>query len=645
LPRLRAFQDIKKGLTVVGLFLFSLMFVTEPRALAAESEVLDRAQREHWSEDRQWLRLVQYQRNFFGGYTSSGESEKFFLAREGKTHPDLELAATLRALQENTKTVRSRDGHFEDAVACVFPARKLWLEKKAGLRFQNPKCERFDRFKEILQPQSLTYVFSSYYLNNPASAFGHTFLRVNKAPSAKDGERYELADYGVGYAAVKTSDNPFVYSFLGVSGLMPGAFDINPYYYKVREYNDFESRDLWEYDLRFSPEEVEMIIAYVWELLDVDFNYHYFTENCSYRILSIFEVARPSLELTDHLKSQVMPADTVQTIFRQEGLIGRIHYRPSVRATFEQRYHSLTENTRTRLRGFARDESLDDMTQGLEVSDMRESLDAAMDYLDYRYPKEILKKEGKYFFKKNVLLARAELGGASEPLKVPEPWKEAPHDAQGSRRWGLGYREWSQKKYYLLDVKEALHDLLDPKLGYPPTAEITMGYFGLSMNPDSDEIALDRAILYEVVSLSSVDDFNRGVSWRLKFSLERGFENNCAGLCRWTELSGGSGVTQTLWSDLDLSFWIRITGQTSPDFQGDTWRLGAGPGLSARWNREDFALLAETYYRYDYKGMNTEFRQNSLGINWSLNKSLSFRMTAAEDNSVRRVEGRLLYYY
>ncbi|MGZ3748524.1 MAG: Lnb N-terminal periplasmic domain-containing protein, partial [Pseudobdellovibrionaceae bacterium] len=398
----------------MGFFLFGFILFFQQKSLAMDSGVLERAQREHWFEDRQWLRLVQYQQTLFGGYKSSGESAKFFLTTEGRTHPDLELAATIRALQENTQRIRSRDGHFEDPVSCVFPARKLWLEKKAGVKFPSAKCERFDRFKEILQPQSLTYVFSSYYLNNPASAFGHTFLRVNKAPSAKDGERYELADYGVGYAAVKSSDNPFVYSFLGVSGLMPGAFDINPYYYKVREYNDFESRDLWEYDLNFNPEEVEMVIAYVWELLDVTFNYHYFTENCSYRILSLFEVARPSLELTDHLKSQVMPADTVQTLFRQQGLIGRIHYRPSVRATFEHRYQGLGEKAQTRLRNFTRDESLLRLTQGLEVSEKRESLDTAMDYLDFRYPQEILKKEGKYFFKKEVLLSRAELGGASE---------------------------------------------------------------------------------------------------------------------------------------------------------------------------------------------------------------------------------------
>ncbi len=233
------------------------------------------------------------------------------------------------------------------------------------------ECERFQRFIEILQPQSLTYVFSSYYLNNPASGFGHTFLRVNKSPSAKDGERYELADYGIGYAAVMISDNPLVYSVLGVAGMLPGAFDINPYYFKVREYNDFESRDLWEYDLNFTSEEVQLIMAHIWELIDVNFDYYYFSENCAYRILSIFEVARPELHLVDQLKQHVMPADTVQLVARAPNLVKEIHYRPSVRATFQNRYQSLPENLQKRLVQFAVSESLPVLTADLQSQEKK----------------------------------------------------------------------------------------------------------------------------------------------------------------------------------------------------------------------------------------------------------------------------------
>lgn len=653
-----------KSLTLVGLFIFlpnqagASPSVTDAVASGANIDLEDlvkKAKAEKLYTHRAWHLLLQYQPRLLGGFESPAKSSGFFLNAAGSRDPEAELLTTIEELLKNTRKILSRDKKFEDPVACVFPARKIWLEKSLGVKFPSPDCERFERFLEILQPQSLTYVFSSYYLNNPASAFGHTFLRINKSPSAKDGERYELSDYGVGYAAMKVSDNPFVYSFLGVSGLMPGSFDINPYYYKVREYNDFESRDLWEYDLNFSPEEVMMSVAYIWELLDASFNYHYFKENCSYRILSILEVARPSLHLTDVLKAHVMPADTVQTLYEQNDLVTRIHFRPSVRSTFENRYRLLADNEKRALRKFAKIESLDQLTEGLPVESQRKALDAAIDYLDYRYPKEILRKEPKYDFKKQILVKRAETGGVSEPLKPEPPWSEAPHIAQGSRRLGLGYRNFSGEKSVLLDFKLALHDLLDPKLGYPPTAQITMGHFGFSWTPKTEahsdsRLAVDHATFYEVISLAPVDAFTSGSSWRLKFAYERGVENDCAPgdleSCAWTELSGGTGPTVSLFSHLDLSLWLRMAALTSSDFVDEKFRVGAGPGLSVRWNHGRVAVMAETYYRYDLKGRNHEFRRHNLGINLSLAKSLSLRFSAeSAGDHISRQDLRLLYYY
>lgn len=639
------FLALLKSPMRMGLFSFFALLVFSWSTSAQTASAHSQAQVKQWSSAPQWHRLMQYQKKIFGGFKSSAEPGPFFLSPDGPQNPETELLATIKALSNDKNLVSSQDGKYKEPAVCVFPARKLWLEKISGQKFPSPSCERYERYVEILAPKSLTYVFSSYYLNNPASAFGHTFLRINKAPSAKDGERYELADYGVGYAAMKVSDNPLVYSFMGLSGLMPGTFDINPYYYKVREYNDFESRDLWEYDLNFDEEEVQMVVAYIWELLGANFKYHYMSENCAYRILSIFEVARPGLELTAKQKYHVMPADTVATLYETPGLVTNIHFRPSVRANFETRYHQLSPQKQERVRKFSASDSLTHLTEGLSKEEQRSTLDAAMDYLDYRYPKEILTKSGKHSLKKQVLAERASVGGISPPLKVVEPWSEAPHDAQGSRRWGLGMREWNNEKYYLLDMKLSLHELLDPKIGYPSTAEITMGYFSASYDLNSHEFVLDRALLYEVISLSPLNDFNDSPSWRLKVSVERGYENNCAHLCRWTEVSGGSGVTKTFFNDLDFTLWLRAAGLTSSDFVDDSWRIGAGPSISVRWNRGPLALLAESYYRYDYKGAHHEFRQNSVGLNLSLGKSLSARLQGEDAQGTQKLDGKILWYY
>ena len=73
-----------------------------------------------------------------------------------------------------------------------------------------------------------------------------------------------------------TTDNPIVYSILGTMGGFKGSLVSLPYYYKIREYNDHESRDLWSYELNLSYEEIEVIIDHLWELGQTVFDYYYF---------------------------------------------------------------------------------------------------------------------------------------------------------------------------------------------------------------------------------------------------------------------------------------------------------------------------------------------------------------------------------
>ena len=65
-----------------------------------------------------------------------------------------------------------------------------------------------------------------------------------------------------------------------------------PSYYKVREYNNAESRDLWEYELNVDQETVDMLIAHYGRLVLL-IDYWYLTENCSYHMFTLLEAANP----------------------------------------------------------------------------------------------------------------------------------------------------------------------------------------------------------------------------------------------------------------------------------------------------------------------------------------------------------------
>ncbi len=59
--------------------------------------MLDRADAAGLAARREWQTLLHYRPNGEGGMVSDADDPRFFLAPNGKTDPQAELAATLRA--------------------------------------------------------------------------------------------------------------------------------------------------------------------------------------------------------------------------------------------------------------------------------------------------------------------------------------------------------------------------------------------------------------------------------------------------------------------------------------------------------------------------------------------------------------------
>ena len=96
----------------------------------------------------------------------------------------------------------------------------------------------------------------------------------------------------------------------------------------LRYLKRLENRDLWEYRLNLTQVETERMVEHVWELKQIQFDYFFFDENCSYRLLELLQVARPSLRLTEQFPLTAIPTDTVKAV-KEAGLVEKIDYRPS----------------------------------------------------------------------------------------------------------------------------------------------------------------------------------------------------------------------------------------------------------------------------------------------------------------------------
>jgi hypothetical protein len=565
-------------------------------------ELIARSRQLKLSEQRTWLRLGHYRHNVFG-WESEVDGNTFFNAIDGKDDPQAELEATLRAFFLS----QPKDRAVQHPI-CHFPARFIWLSEQLKLdarRLPRVQCPKYFEFVTKLDPKSITLIFSSYYLNNPASAFGHTFLRVNKATRKNEREGRELLDYGVDYSAVVDTNNAMLYAFKGLFGLFPGTFNKTPFFYKVREYNDFESRDLWEYDLDLSPDQVQLLVAHLWELGSTFFRYFYLSENCSYHVLGALEVVDPKLELTSQLGWPVLPADTVKVLLKQPGLVKSLHYRPSNRTQFKSRVQTLDGEELK-----AVDALLEDPGSKLPPSfDERRQvkvLDAAVELVGVRHARDITKQRVEMDqrgieVEQALLERRAGYELDSEEPEYPIPADKMPHIGHDSARLGLGsgYERYGGA-YHTLSFRLALHDLVDPARGYPDGAEIEFMSGSARYYVEEPKLSFEDFSLVRVKSFTPLSRFDHSISWMVDTGLKRTFDPGCDGCVGAFGTVGGGFAVEPFGRAFTL-FALARAELIAPLEPGllDIFRVGVGPygGFRLQFS-DDVRALFTGFWQY-----------------------------------------------
>jgi hypothetical protein len=609
--------------------------------------LIARARARRFAYANAWLRLGHYRRDPLGGaYESEADGPSFFLSNRGKRSPEAELEAMIRAL---LVPVSAGDDHTLDAhPACRFPARVLVLERELGLdlsRLGAPRCPGFSSFLSELRPGGVMLVFTSYYLNNPASAFGHTFLRIRKAEGFALGKKRELLDYGVDFSANVTTSNPVAYAIMGLTGMFEGTFKRVPYYYKVREYNDVESRDLWEYELAFDAHQLQVLAGHLWEVGQTTFDYYYLSENCSYHVLGLIEAARPELTLSSAMSSPVVPAATVQALFQHEGLVRGVRYRPAMRSQLEARLEALSPDEQDRVAALMADTEAS--LGGLGPERAIAVLDAATDLIDVRYARELLfERAGEGATRKQRLLERrASLRLASPDLEVEGERDKAPEHGHAPRRAGLSAGiDTGQNLFVGADFRLALHDLADPAGGYPDLSQIEFlpvrARFGLVS--ERFRVRLDEAALVRVISLSSFERFDRHISFQLAVGA-RSIDGGLCARCTAGNLLIGGGLARAFVRDAIALFVLGdLEVLLGPWFRRGTRvpvQAGVGPsgGLRLRLHPRLILLAKGRWYALPYQDPSSRFQADAV-LRFQVFRAVAL---SAEGRAIREgVEGQ-----
>lgn len=484
--------------------------------------------------NQEWLNLLHYDKDSgsSSGFISQVDASRFFNAPNGKTDPKAELYATIESFYIDDVT---DDTHPQ----CRFIARLDWLQHMLHGQLTNLpsiNCKQYQEWRSRIPDQQLTMIFPAYHLNSPSSMFGHTLLRLDPSDLDTGSDWLSIAvNFG---ANVQQSDNSIFFAFKGLTGGYPGYFIVTPYFNKIKEYNRDENRDIWEYPLNFTPAEIKKMVAHLWELRDIEFDYYFFDENCSYRLLELLEVARPGIELTDEFKLTAIPVDTVRAI-ENANLVTTANYRPSQVTVLEQLIAKIPQEYHDLI--IALSENPDLLTShdfaSIPPSQQRQIIDAAYKLQRYHQTgKARNEASAKISYQ---LLEALNTYPASTPDQILTE-EIQPEKGHHSKRALLSFGKSDQTPFADLGLRMSFHGLEDNEQGFLQGAQINIGNIEMRIY-ENESAQLQRLDFVDIFSLTPRSQFFDPLSWRVYTGLERQLTNGNDNLV--AHVTGGAGFS------------------------------------------------------------------------------------------------------
>jgi len=581
------------------------------------AQLPDEARLQQLAADRYWIALGHYETGKLGGWRSYVDDEHFFLAEDGGHHPDRELRATLQALYAPAEL---GDKHAQ----CVFPARTRWLREQLQLTdLPQPDCQAYRQWYQDVSPDSAVLVFPAAYLNSPSSMFGHTLLRIDQAAAKSD--QTSLLSYAINFGAyIEGSDNSILYAWKGLMGGYPGLFALVPYQEKLSEYRSLENRDLWEYQLNLTAAETGRMVEHVWELKQIRFDYFFFDENCSYRLLELLQVARPSLDLTSQFPLTAIPTDTVKAV-KQAGLVESTRYRPSRERELLARAEPLDDAEQAQVLAISADTAKLQDPGFTTLPRDRQALvqDAAFRLERYRATGQERDPERA---RRSFELLRAINRNPPPALDIERPG--LPEHGHQSRTWQLGVGTREDRAFAEYGLRMAYHDLNDNAYGFPLGAQIEILQLKLRQYEGNDW-QVQRLDLATIRSLTPRNDLLKPWSWQVAGGLERVPGKHDEEVLV-SHVNGGAGGTWQLADGL-LGFALgTVRVEHHNDFaQFIAPAAGFNGGLLWRNGLGNLSLEAKGDYF-----TNGEVRRSlSLNQQWEVTRDLGVRLSAKREFS------------
>ncbi|EPA2484236.1 DUF4105 domain-containing protein [Acinetobacter baumannii] len=538
------------------------------------------AEQKKLDQDITWQRLMYANKNQKSEVTYAG----YFLSENGKNNLKEELKADISALFIPTQDNQS--------IRCKFPARSQWLIQQLGIQeneLPQVKCSEFENWIGQIKPYKATLIYATDFMGNPSSMFGHTLLRLDP----KDQQQLNLVSYAVNYAATVAGNDNWSYAWKGLTGQYPGEYSLMPYYRKVKEYGDFESRDLWEYELNLSPEETRFLVSHIWEMQHVSFPYYFVSDNCAYRLLGLVDLVKPESHLQEKFNYASIPMETIKAM-QQQGLTKAPVYRPALETQLLAQAHqhgaSLAKVAHQLAMKPIKESS--ETLKSFSPSDQAKILEMAYDDL---YLQFIGRKVEESFAQpqlRQLLALRSQIDLDKQRQEPKRPSTE-PTQGHNARNVSLKLGEVQGDKFIEIGHRQAYHDLIDPQGGYRAGTQLL--FLNGNAQWRDDHLKLEHLDLLEVNSYNPIQPFKTPLTWGFNLGWRVGVGPTLGCMNQWLEKF--NTVVQ-----VELPYWE----------DQNQWNLR----LNTQWQ---YAINSNNAIRFnwDYEKQNhLDWMKSSLGYVW-----------------------------
>ncbi|MEK6787665.1 MAG: DUF4105 domain-containing protein [Pseudomonadota bacterium] len=534
-----------------------------------------------------------------------------------------EASQPRQALNTTLAAFSAADNGAENTHAlCLYPARAHWLKQQRpdlAALWPQARCPQYESWLRDLKPGRVTLVYASDFAGNPSSLFGHTLLRIDG-----ENQRNDLLAYAINFSADSGGTGGLSYALQGMTGQFPGSFSLLPYYDKVREYNDLESRDLWQYELNLSPEESRQMARVYWDWRAQKTAYYFLRENCSYELLGLLDATRPSLNLQAGFTGAVIPTDTVRAIV-SAGLVTSVSWRASTNTRLNAQIDQNSEAVNAAVKQSLTERSLIPL-QNLPAQDQAQALETAHDAQYRRFNQDQRSDYGPWF--RQLLIARNQLALPEQRPQPPTPTTR-PDQSHRTGRWGLGILQEPQSHAVLLHYRPAYHDLLDDPAGYRPGSQVSILDTTLRLSSTQagrKRLGLDRFTLLAVDTFTPVDALTTPLSWSILLGAQRHLGDSKRS--RWhtqPSLDASVGLTRAVAASSYCHAQIAVANRFGSGLT-DGWdsRIGPRLGCFGQWPRAALQWHVDSRYLL---GRGQPTQETELGMQWGMNRTQALRLS------------------